>query len=318
MSTRLIALIGCLLFPLSLSAQVYPEKTISLVVPFAPGTSADIFARVVSQAMQDQLGQTVLVENKPGGNAAIGAEYVARSKPDGYTLILSTASAHASNVHLFKNLRYDPIKDFEPVSWIGTVNFFAAVSSESPYKTFHDLVDYARKNPGKVTIGSSNASAIVASRAIAKLNNIDLLQVAYKNTPQVTTDVIGGRLDVMIHDFPAAAGHLQAGRIRPLGLTGAKRSTLYPEIPALAELGMTGFDMIGWFAIYAPVGTPSNIVSKLNAGLKEIMSKPDIVKRLNEMGYEALSTSPEELRTHTQNQIDIWKRYVADYDIKVE
>jgi tripartite-type tricarboxylate transporter receptor subunit TctC len=311
-------LFTALLVSAPLHAQTYPSQPISLVVPFGPGSATDIYARMVAQNLQEALGQSVLVENKPGGNAAIAANYVARSKPDGYTLMVSTASAHAANVSLMKNLQYDPVKDFSPVSWIGTVRFFVAVNADSPYKTFDDLIADARKNPGKLSFGNSSASAIVASRAIVKFAGVDMIHVAYKSSPQAMTDLLGNRLTVMIGDFAAAAGHLASGKLRALAVTGITRSELHPEVPTLDELGMKGFDLIGWFGIFAPAGTPVEAIDTLSKGFAIAMAKPELKTRMNQMGYEVFSTSPDGLRKHTQVEIDNWKRYVAEFNITMD
>ncbi|MGE0749782.1 MAG: Bug family tripartite tricarboxylate transporter substrate binding protein [Variibacter sp.] len=299
----------------SAGADTYPARPISLVVPFGPGSATDIFARIVTQTLQDDLGQTIIVDNKPGANAVIAAEYVARAQPDGYTLMISTASAHASNVYLIKNLRYDPIKDFEPIAWIGTVNFFVAVEGSSPYKTLDDLLTAARKNPGKLSFANSSASAIVSNQAVAKFGGLDVIHVPYKSSPQAMTDVVAGQVTAMIADFPAAASYLASGKLRALAVTGAKRSELYPDIPTLAELGMKDFDLIGWFGIYAPAGTPKDVVQLLSKKLSVVMAKPAVKQRLNQLGYEVFSTSPDALRDHTKAEIANWGRYVKDFDI---
>jgi tripartite-type tricarboxylate transporter receptor subunit TctC len=299
-------------------AQTYPDRPISLVVPFAGGSATDIFARIVAQPLQEELRQPIVILNKPGANAVIAAEYVARAEPDGYTLMISSATAHAANVYLVENLRYDPIKDFEPISWIGTINFFIAVEGSSPYKTLDDLLNAARKNPGKLTFANSSASAIVSNQALAKFAGVDVIHVPYKSSPQAMTDLIGAQVTSMVADFPAASSYLASGRLRALAVTGAKRSELAPDIPSLAELGMKDFNLIGWFGIYAPAQTPKNVLELLSKKLAIVMAKPDVKKRLNELGYEVFSSTPEELRAHNKADIANWGRYVKDFDISTK
>lgn len=315
MMRRFIFAVILALWAAPAGAQNYPDRPISLVVPFGGGSATDIFARVVAQHLQEELGQTIVVLNKPGANAVIAAEHVAQAQPDGYTLMISSATAHAANVYLVDKLRYDPIKDFEPISWIGTINFFIAVESSSPYKTLDDLLAAARKNPGKLTFANSSASAIVTNQALAKFAGIDVIHVPYKSSPQAMTDLIGGQVTTMVADFPAAASYLASGKFRALAVTANKRSELAPDIPTLAEFGLKDFNLIGWFGIYAPAGTPKNVLDLVGKKLAVVMAKPDVKKRLNELGYEVFSSSPEELRAHNKADIANWGRYVKDFDI---
>jgi tripartite-type tricarboxylate transporter receptor subunit TctC len=313
---RLVAICALsLLLAVPLHAQTYPERPITLVVPFGPGSATDIFARVVAQNLAPILRQNVLVDNKPGGNATIAAEAVARAAADGYTLMVSTASAHASNVFLLKELRYDPIKDFEPITRLGIVHFFVAVSRDSPYRTLQDLLDDAKANPGRLSIAQSSASGIVTARALLTWSGVNMIEVPYRSSPQAMTDLTGGRVTAMVADFAAGASQLEAGAIRPLAVTAAKRSTHSPETPTLQELGMEGFDLIGWFGLYAPAKTPRPVLDKLSAAVAEIMAKPELKSRFAQLGYEAFSSTPEQLAAHTKAEIAAWGRYVKAFSI---
>jgi tripartite-type tricarboxylate transporter receptor subunit TctC len=296
-------------------AQIYPDRPVTLVVPFGPGSATDIFARVIAQNLSPVLRQNVLVDNKPGGNATIAAEAVARAPADGYTLMVSTASAHASNVYLLKELRYDPIKDFEPITRLGIVHFFIAVSRDSPYRTLKDLLDDAKANPGRLSIAQGSASGIVSARALLTWSGVNMIEVPYRSSPQAMTDLTGGRVTAMIADFAAASSQLEAGAIRPLAVTAARRSTHSPDTPTLQELGMEGFDLIGWFGLYAPAKTPRPVLERLSAAVAEIMAKPELKSRFAQLGYEAFSSTPDELAAHTKAEIAAWGRYVKAVSI---
>lgn len=296
----------------------YPSRPVTIVAPFGPGSATDIFTRVVAQGLQEEIGQSVVVENKPGGNAAIAAEYVKNAAPDGYTLMMSTASAHASNVHLLDSIPYDPLEDFEPVAWIGTVGFFVAVSADSPYQTIADLIEDAKAKPGELTFGTANASGIVTSQSLTNWAGLDMIHVPYPSSPQAMLDLMGGRLTVMIADTAAAAEQLGSGQIRALAMSAGTRSKLYPDVPTLAESGLEGFDLIGWFGVYAPAGTPQEVVELLNSNLKVVMEKAEVQEKLNKLGYEVFATSPEELERHTRQEIDRWGEYVEKYDLELK
>jgi tripartite-type tricarboxylate transporter receptor subunit TctC len=297
--------------------QAFPERPITLVLPFGPGSATDVFARIIAKNLQEVIGQSVVIENKPGGNATIAAEQVARAQPDGHTLMVSTATAHAANLYLLKDIRYDPIKDFEPISRLGTVGFFVAVNGPAPYRTLDDLLQDARKNPGKLTFANSSASAIVSSQAIMKWAGVDMIAVPYRSSPPAMTDLLGGRITTMIGDFAAAASFLEAKSMRPLAVTGIQRSKLHPDVPTLDELGLKGFDLIGWFGLYAPAKTPKRIIDILNAKVVEVIARPQLKPQFDALGYEAFSTTPEQLLAHTKAEIAAWARYTREFDLKL-
>ena len=313
----ILTLLSVVMIASAAAAQAFPERSITLIVPFGPGSATDVFARIIGQNLQDAIGASVVIENKAGGNATMAAEMVARAQPDGHTLMVSTASAHASNVYLMKELRYDPLRDFEPVSRLGTVGFFIAVNGASPYRTLDDLIQDARRNPGKLTFANSSASGIVSSQAFMKWAGLDMIGVPYRSSPQAMTDLLGGRITAMIGDFAAAASYLQSGSIRALALTGIQRSKLYPDIPTLDELGMKGFDLIGWFGLYAPAKTPKHVIDLLNRKIVEVMAKPELKPKFDALGYEGFSSTPEGLLAHTKAEIAAWGRYTKEYDLKL-
>lgn len=307
--------LGCSLTAL---AQSYPAQSIKFVVPFGAGAATDLFARLVAQHLQPLNGQLVVVDNKPGGNGAIAAEYVARAKPDGYTLMFSTATAHASNVWLMKQLSYDPVKDFEPITRLGTLNFVIAVPVNSPYRDTAELISAAKSQPGKISIATANATGTIAGHALVKWAGADITIVPYKSSPQALTDLMGGRVTSMVSDFTSGAAWLKSGKMRGIAVTGAKRSSLYPEVPTLDELGMKGFDLIGWFGLYAPAGTARGIITLLNAKVAEVLANPELKPQFANLGLDVFSSTSEALGAHTRAEIRNWERYVKDAGLEAQ
>lgn len=311
----LMCALGCSLTAL---AQGYPAQSIKIVVPFGAGAATDLFARLVAQHLQPLNGQLVVVDNKPGGNGAIAAEYVARAKPDGYTLMFSTATAHASNVWLMKQITYDPVKDFEPITRLGTLNFVIAVPVNSPYRDTAELISAAKAQPGKISIATANATGTIAGHAFGKWAGADITIVPYKSSPQALTDLMGGRVSSMVADFTSGAGWLKSGKMRGLAVTGATRSSLYPEVPTLDELGMKGFDLIGWFGLYAPAGTARSIITLLNSKVAEVLANPELKPQFANLGLDVFSSTPEALGAHTRAEIRNWERYVKDAGLEAQ
>ena len=299
-------------------AQNYPNQPIKFVIAFGPGAATDVYARLVAESLQGIIGQPVIVENRPGANGSIAAEQVARAKPDGYTLMFSTATAHASNVWLMKEIRYNPVTDFVPITRLGLIAFTIAVSGDSPYKSLQDLIDAARKQPDKLSIASANASGLVSVHSFLKTFDLKMTLVEYKSSPQALTDVLGGRVTAMVADFVGAAGQLSAGKLRPLAVTTKKRSPLYPDVPTMDELGVKGFDVVGWFGLYAPKGTSSDIVKLLNAKVAQAVAKPELKPQFTKLGLEVFTSTPEALAEHTKAEIRAWERYVMDFGIQPE
>jgi len=315
---RWLAVVAALVVAQSLHAQAYPSQSVRIVVAFGPGAATDLFARLVAQYLQDPLGQSVLVDNKPGANGSIAAEFVARAKPDGYTLMFSTATAHASNVWLMKQLRYDPIKDFEPITRLGTLNFVVAVPADSPYRSVADMIADAKARPGRVSIATANATGTIAAHSIIKWAGAEMIAVPYKSSPQALTDMLGGRVSTMISDTASGAGWLKSGKIRGLAVTGARRSGLYPNLPTLDEVGMKGFDLTGWFGLYAPAGTPRTVVGVLNARVKDAINVPELRTKAGDLGLDVFSSTSEALAEHTRAEIRAWERYVKDAGLQPE
>jgi tripartite-type tricarboxylate transporter receptor subunit TctC len=314
----ILAAAGAALFSPALRADTYPTRPVTLVAPFGPGSGSDTVCRVIADPLGAALKQTVVVDDRPGANGALAALYVARSAPDGYTLLLGTNSPMSAVPFLMKNVSYDPVKDFTPVSRVGSFTLMLVVHPSVPGNTVKDLIDYAKANPGKLSIASANTSGIVAGETLKHWAGIDMLHVPYKSTPQALQDVLAGRVSMMFADLTTGLPHVQAGALRALALTRLRRSTLVPDLPTLDEAGVTGFDMDSWGGIVAPAGTPPEIVTRLNAELRKIIASPEVKMRLANVGFEAFSSSPEEFADYIKAQLGHWGKMVKDAGIQPE
>ena len=276
---RCLAAVALVVVASAATAQPYPAKPITIVVPFAPGSGTDSITRIIAQYLQNALGQSVVVENKVGASGVIAATHVARSAPDGYTLLMATNSTHSANPHLFKKLDYDPVKDFAPVARIGSYVFMLVVNKDVPAKTLQELVAYAKANPGKLSYASGNTTGIVAGETFKSKAGVDILHVPYKSTPPAINDVLGGRISMIVIDMAPGLEHVRAGNFRALAVTTKERSKLLPDLPSLAEAGIPGYDVTSYAALFAPAGTPKEIVDRLNAEVRKIIDNPDAKPR---------------------------------------
>jgi len=313
---RAAALAGAALAAAGPAQAAYPDKPISLVVPFPAGSGTDAVGRIFAAELGEILGQQVVVENKPGANATIAAHYVARAKPDGYTLFVTTNTSHSAAPFLMKNVPYDPVKDFTPIARGGNLPFLLVVNPKRPYKSVQELIDYARKNPGRVTYATGNSTGIVAGATLARRAGIDLLHVPYKGTPQALTDLVGGQVDFMFTDLASGLPFVQSGQLRALAVSTAERSTIVPDLPSMREAGVADFDLNSWNGYFGPAGLPPEIVAKLNAAINQIVSDPDVRKRLAGLGFDAFSGTPESFASFVAEQRDLWGKLIKDADIQ--
>jgi tripartite-type tricarboxylate transporter receptor subunit TctC len=314
------ALVACgtLLFAAGIHAQNYPDKPITIVVPFGAGSGTDAVTRMIAQPLGIALKQTVVIENRTGANGAIAAAYVARAPADGTTLLMSTNSPHSAAPSLNKSISYDPIKDFVPLSRVGSFTFIVAVHRDVPVTSVAELIAYAKANPGKLSYGSGNTSGIVAGETLKHATGIDVLHVPYRSVPTAMNDALAGRVPMILSDLTPALPHVKAGTLRALAVTRLKRSTLLPDVPSLDEAGVTGFNMDSWAALFAPAGTPPAIVKLLNTELRKIIDDPDTKARIGAMGFEAFSSTPDELDAFVKAQLVIWTKMIKDAGIEPE
>ncbi|ANN67312.1 Bug family tripartite tricarboxylate transporter substrate binding protein [Bordetella bronchialis] len=321
----LAALVGAgLLASLGVPAHAadWPQqKPISYVVPFTPGGSTDVVGRVIAQKLSERLHQSVVVENKPGAAGAIGAAYVAKAPPDGYTLFGGTISTHAINPSLYKNLSYDPVKDFEPVSLVATLPNVLLVDPNLKLKSVADLIALLKKDPAKRTFASSGAgtSTHLTGELFAQTIGVPLTHIPYKGTPPAMVDVSSGNVTFMFDQMTAALPLLQQGKLQLLAVTTAKRIPLAPDVPTLQEAGVPGFDVSSWQAVYAPKGTPKPIVDRLSKEIAAILKEPDVQEKLGKtMGMELVGGSPEQLRDLMATEIPRWAEVVKKSGAKAE
>lgn len=299
-------------------AQTYPEKPITLVVPFAAGSGTDAVARQMAQRLSERLKQAVVVDNRAGANAQIGVEYAAKATPDGYTLLLTTATSHSANPFMYKSLRYDPIKDFTPVARLGIMPFVMVVKPNLPVRNMAEFVAYAKQNPGKVSFASPNGTSLLASEALGKMAQLDLINVSYKSAPQAMTDLLAGHLDFYVVDFTLALPQIRAGKVRALGLANNRNSQLLPDVPPLAQT-IPGFDLHAWNGIFGPANMPKAIADRLSQEIQAVLAEPELQSKLNGIGFDIMpSRTPEEFRNYVSEQMNDWGRMIKVARIQPE
>jgi len=309
---------GPAFFSSALLADNYPSKPITLVAVFGPGSASDTICRVIAQPLSVALNESVIVESRPGANGALAALYVARSASDGHTLLMATNSPLSVVPFLMKNVSYDPVKDFTPVTRVGSFTLMLVVNPSLPVKTVKELIEYAKANPGKLSFASANTSGIVAGETLIHWAEIDMLHVPYKSSPPAIQDVLAGRVSMMFTDLTTGLPHVRSGALRALAVTRLQRSPLFPELPTLDEAGVAGFDMDSWAGIVAPAHTPPVIVTKLNKELRKIIDDPDVKAKLGNVGFEAFSSTPTEFEDFIKVQLDKWGKMVRDAGIQPE
>lgn len=299
-------------------AQGYPSKPINLIVPFAAGSATDQLARALGQSLTEQTKQPVVVDNKAGASGMLAAQAAARAPADGYTVLITTNTTHAANEHLYKKLPYDPVKDFAPVTGLGKGGQVLVVNANAPYKTVAELIDAARKSPGKLSFGSGSSSSRVAGEMLKQLSGTDMLHVPYKSNPMAVTDLLGGQINLMITDTSTGVPQVKAGKLRALGYSTQKRSTQLPDVPTIHEAGVTGYDMGYWFAAYVPAGTPTPIVARLNELLTNAVKSPAAKAFFDTAGSEAWTTTPDELGRFQVAETLKWGKVIKGAGIEPE
>ena len=316
---RVLAVVASVLCGLvsPVSAQdVYPSRPISIVVAFGPGSGTDVGARLLGQKLSEALGRPVVIDNKPGANGSIAAAYVAKAKPDGYTLFMGTNSTHGANPALMREMGYDPIRDFAPITRVAIFTSVIVVNPSLPVKTMQDLVAYGKAN--EMSLATGNASGVVMSETLARSLGWKLLRVPFKSNPQAMTEVIAGRVQLMFTDIAAASAQIKAGTLRPIVVTSKQRSALMPDLPTIAETAVADYDLSGWIALFAPAGTPRPIVDKLNAEVTKALVSPDVRSKLLELGAEPSPMPVADFTTWVQQEVNKWTRLVKEAGIQPE
>lgn len=301
------------------AAKPYPERPVTLVVGYAAGGATDIVARLVAKALTDELGQTIVVENKTGANSNIGAEIVSRAAPDGYTLYVGSI-ANTINRTLYSKLNYDFIKDFKPIGLLATIPNILVVNPKLPVKTVPEYLAYAKANPGKLTCASSGSgSSIHLSCELFKMQTgTDILHVPYRGSGPAVADLLGGQVDSMFDNLPSSLPHVQAGKLRAIGVTSPQRLPAVPDVPTLAESGLPGFDVESWFGLIAPAGTPQPVIERLNQALNKALADPALVASYKQSGFYAPQppNTPDTFAKKIASEIDKWGAVVKRADIK--
>ncbi|WP_251863764.1 tripartite tricarboxylate transporter substrate binding protein [Achromobacter sp. Marseille-Q4962] len=304
--------------PLGAQARDFPSRPITFIVPFAAGSATDQIGRAIGQGVTEQTGQAVVIENKPGASAMIGAAAAARAAPDGYTVLITTNTTHAANEHLYKTLTYDPVRDYAPLTLLGKGGQIMVVNPSSPARTVGDFLDQARKNPGKLSFGSGSSSSRIAGELLQQMADIKLLHVPYKSNPLAITDLLGGQIDMMITDTATGLPQVKSGKLRALGVTGLARSALAPDVPTIAEAGVPGYEMGYWFAAYAPAGTPPDVVERLNELLVQATQTAPAKQFYAQTGTDPATSTPDELAKFQQAESKKWGDIIEKAGIQPE
>jgi len=326
-TAMLLATLGALATPGLVQAQAaapaWPTKPIRLVVPYPPGGPTDVLLRIVASQLAERLGQAVLIDNKPGASGMVGADQVAKAAPDGYTL-LGNASIHVINPSLYAKTPYDAIKDFAPISLVAEVPLVLVVSPSLPAQSVKDLVALAKAKAGGLAFASSGNAAAphLAGEAFKLAAGVDLLHVPYKGSGPALTDLMGGQVQLMFDSMPSSMPFIQAGKLRALAVTTARRSTALPQLPTVAEAGLPGFDrgfdISTWYGLWAPAGTPREVVARLGSEVAAIVRQPAVRDRLLALGAEPVGNAPDEFAAFNRSELAKWARIVKQSGAKVD
>ena len=317
-----VTLAALTLNPLRAAAQAdaWPSKPIHIVVPFAAGGTSDILARTLGERLQAVLKQTVVIDNKAGAGGVIGADAVAKSAPDGYTFLLGTISSHAINPALQPKMPYDAAKDFASVILLGSISNVLLVGTDQPYKNVKDIISAAKAKPGSIAFASAGqgSSQHMSGETFKLLAGAELTHVPYKGSAPAIQDVIGHQIPMSFETVTVALPHIQAGKVRALAVTSARRSRLLPDVPTLQEAGVPGFDVASWQALYAPAGTPAAVVQRMNTEIENIIATPDIKAKMEGLGLEHTPNTPVQFAEFGRAEIAKWAKIVKDGKVKPE
>jgi len=308
-----------LIFAASASAQPFPTKPIKIIVPFPAGGTVDFFARVISTKLSEALGQSVLVENRAGAGGNIAAEAVAKAAPDGYTLLMGSEII-AINTSLYSKIGYDPVKDLAPITLVGTVPNILIVHPSLPVNSVNDLIALAKKTPGKISFASTGqgTSTHLSSELFKLMANVDMLHVPYKGGPPAIADLISGQVNMMFINMPTGITHVRSGKAKIIAVSSIKRVSQLPDVPTVDQAGVKGFETSAWSGLYAPAGTPADIINRLNAEVVKILKQPSVREQLMAQGAEPVGDTPEEFSRFTLAEISKWAKIIKISGAKVD
>lgn len=316
--TRRAAIAGMLaigavtLVPPAQAQDAYPSKMIRLLVPFPAGSATDVEARFLAEKVGAVLGQKILVDNKPGANANIGAAEVARAAGDGYTLYLATNSTHSANVHLYNKMPFDPVADFTPIARLTRNPLVMVVNKDFPAKDLKEFITYAKANPGKLSYGSGNTGSMAAAQLVRSMGSIDAVRISYPGTPQAITDLLGGRIEFVITDVAVTREFINNGSLRALGVTTVQKVASLPDVAPMAAVGLPGYDFAAWSGLFGPKNVPADIVQKLNKAFLQVMATEEAKKFFADIGLEPDTSTPEGLADHVSKQTELWGRIIKE------
>lgn len=294
----------------TVQAQAYPSKVVTMVVPFGPGNAYDVMARTLAERLRELSGQPFIVEPRQGAIGNVAAASVARSPADGYTIFFTANSTHAANIHLFKQLPYDPVADFEPVTTIATIPQILLVSPTVPAKTLAELIAMAKREPGKLNYGSASATGRVASESFRQATGIDAVHVPYKTTAQMITDLVSGQLHFMVADAGSAVAHVQGGRARALAATSKQRLAAVPDVPTMAESGFPDFEFVAWLAMFVPAKTPQPVIARLSDLINQVVRSPGYQETLAKVYAQPYPGTPDSLRQLAARDTERWGKMI--------
>jgi tripartite-type tricarboxylate transporter receptor subunit TctC len=316
-----VLVLGVVLFPLRSAlaqSEAYPNKPVHLIVPFPPGGSVDVVARMVAPRLGERLGQPVIVENRSGASGNIGTEAVARAKPDGYTLLINTLP-FVANVHLYPKVPYHPINDFEPIALVSSSPSLVVVNPSVPAKSISELLQLARSKPGVLNYSAAGAGTNphIAGELFNLMGNVDIVAIQYKGGGPALVAALGGEVGITYPNISEGLPNVKSGKLRALAVTSVTRSAVLPDVPTVAESGLPGYEFVTWHGILAPKGTPQAIVVVLNEKLKQTLSTPEQAKLFQEMGLNIIASTPAEFAAHLKSELDKWGRVIRERNIRI-
>lgn len=320
LTQRLALALAATTFSCAALAQAWPAKPIRIVVPFPPGGGTDIIARETSQRVAKATGWTFVIDNRPGAGGNLGVDAVAKSPPDGYTIVLGQSSNLAINPTLYSKLPYDPQKDLVPIVLLANAPLVMVTGMTTPYKTLADAVNAAKARPGQINFASPGNGTVahLTSEMFQKAAGVQTQHVPYKGAAQALTDVVGGTVDIYMSSVPTLLGQIKQGKLRPLAVTSARRVDDLPDVPTINESGYKGFDAVTWFGLLAPAGTPKDVIAKLNAEFNKALKEAELAKRLGDEGADAAGGTPEQFAALIKDEIPRWGKVVKDSGAKVD
>jgi tripartite-type tricarboxylate transporter receptor subunit TctC len=313
----LVAATAAIVLNAAARADDYPSRPITLISVFGPGSASDTICRIIADPLSKALGQPVVVEDRPGADGAVAAAYVHHQPADGYTLLMATNSPLSADPFLHK-VDYDAVKDFAPVTRVGSFTLMLVVNPNLPIHSVKELIDYAKANPGKLSFASGNTAGIVGGDTLANWAGIKVIHVPYTSTPPALEDIIAGRVSMMFADFTTAMPHVAAHTLRAVAVSRLKRSSLFPELPTMDESGLKGFNLDAWAGLVAPAGVPQSVIDKLNPVLRKIIDSPEVQTRFKNVGFEGFSSTPQELGDYIKAQLVEWQKMVKDANIQAD